>query len=205
MTRFLDKLNLRPQERRLVVLVVIAVFVVLNIWWVWPRFGDWKTVQKDLTEAHQTLANFQKQIAKVSGPDGLEARLKELQGQGANVAMDEQQIQLMRTVQDQARLAGLRVSNWGTIRPAATASEFFEEQTLAIQFSSSEPELVKFLVNLGAADSMIRVREMSLHPDRNRHRLDGRLTLTASYQKRSTGATPAPGRRTTQAAAGPRN
>ena len=38
MNSYLDKLNLRPQERRLLVLVGLIVFVVLNFWFVRPHF-----------------------------------------------------------------------------------------------------------------------------------------------------------------------
>ena len=40
MTSFFDKLNLRPGEPRLLVLVGLAGFVVLNVIFVWPRFGE---------------------------------------------------------------------------------------------------------------------------------------------------------------------
>ena len=42
MNSFLDRLNLRPQERRLVVGVLVIVFVVVNLWFVWPHAGDLK-------------------------------------------------------------------------------------------------------------------------------------------------------------------
>jgi len=40
MNTFLDKLNLRPQERRLVVMGSAALFIVLQFWLVWPHFND---------------------------------------------------------------------------------------------------------------------------------------------------------------------
>ena len=48
-------MNLRPQERRLVVFVGIVFFVVLNIWLVWPHFGDWTKVSMDRERALRTL------------------------------------------------------------------------------------------------------------------------------------------------------
>ena len=64
MTSFLDKLNLRPNERRMVVIVALVVFVVLNIWFVWPHFGDWKLVQARVKKAEATLAAYQTEIAR---------------------------------------------------------------------------------------------------------------------------------------------
>ena len=40
-----DKLNLRPNERRLVIIVLIVVFIILNFIFVWPRFGDWGKIK----------------------------------------------------------------------------------------------------------------------------------------------------------------
>src|SRR5436190_2066563 len=41
MKSMFDKLNLRPQERRLVVFVGIVIFVVVNVVFVYPIFGDY--------------------------------------------------------------------------------------------------------------------------------------------------------------------
>ena len=40
MTSYLDRLNLRPFEKRLVVGVGAVLFVVLNAWFVVPHFSD---------------------------------------------------------------------------------------------------------------------------------------------------------------------
>ena len=41
MTTLLDRLNLRPQERRLVVMAAAVLFLVLQFWLVWPHFKEW--------------------------------------------------------------------------------------------------------------------------------------------------------------------
>ena len=46
-TSIFDKLNLRPQERRLVVIVGMVLFVLINWWFVWPFFGEWGKVFPD--------------------------------------------------------------------------------------------------------------------------------------------------------------
>ena len=53
-----SKLNLRPQERRLIVLVAIVLFVVLNVWLVWPLFGDWGRYQMNQLRARRTLDTY---------------------------------------------------------------------------------------------------------------------------------------------------
>ena len=67
MSSSLDKLNLRPQERRLVVGILVLIFVVLNVLLVWPHFGDWAMVRAGLGKAQDNLASYKKKIAQVSG------------------------------------------------------------------------------------------------------------------------------------------
>jgi len=50
---------------------------------------------------------------------------------------------------------------------------------------------VDFLYNLGAGDSLVRVRNLSIRPDQNRQQLAASITLIASYQKNPK-LTPAP-------------
>ena len=61
--------------------------------------------------------------------------------------------------------------------------DFFIEQSMTIRFSSKESDLVNFLWKLGSSDTMVRVSQMRVNPDKNRYKLSGSMTLTASYQK----------------------
>ena len=189
MSSYLDKLNLRPQERRLVVGILIVVFIVLNVWLVWPRFGDWKRIKGDLEKAHKNLSDYNRKIAQAGGPNGFETKLKKLEGEGAqNVVVDEQEIQLERTVKTQVQQSKVMVSQYFPIGRSSnlqTTNEFFEEQSIKISVNTGEKELIDFLLNIGAGGSMIRVRDLDLKPaDQNRYRLQGSITLSANYQKK---------------------
>jgi hypothetical protein len=49
MNNFLNQLNLTPQERRIVVgIIFLVVIVVLNLLFVWPHFGEWGSINKQL-------------------------------------------------------------------------------------------------------------------------------------------------------------
>ena len=48
-----------------------------------------------------------------------------------------------------------------------------------------EKSLVDFLYSLGVGGSLIRVRSMTLSPDPVRQKLQGSLTLVASYAKKA--------------------
>ena len=207
MSSALDKLNLRPQERRLVVGILVVIFVVLNVLLVWPLFGDWAKVKAELVKSQDNLVSYRKKIAQVSGANGFETRLKKLEGESGSVVADEQDVQLLRTVQSQVGESKVTVSGYGPItkQSSGKTNEFFEEQSIAITVNTGEKELVDFLLNIGSGSSMIRVRDLDLKPaDQNRYRLQGRITLSANYQKKpAVRAAPAAAKPTTPAAKPP--
>ena len=41
MAGFFDKLGLRPQEQRFVVLTVTIIVIVVSVLFIFPRFKDW--------------------------------------------------------------------------------------------------------------------------------------------------------------------
>lgn len=182
MNNLLDKLNLRPQEKRLIVVVASITFVVLNVWLVWPHFKDWRLVGLELDKAQETLRVYEKETARTGD---YETRLRVLEGSGPNVIPEEQDLDLVRTVQSQTIASGLRVSR-SDPKPKTSNSrtnQFFEEQTLSLRFEAGNEELVKFLVNLASTNSLIRVQDLDVHPDRGGFTLSGNITLIASYQK----------------------
>jgi Tfp pilus assembly protein PilO len=186
MSSALSRLNLRPQEQRLVVVIALVLFIVLNLWFVWPHFNDWSRVQGDLATARSTLADYRKELAQE--PE-YRARLQQLEKLGSAVLPAEQARQLERTILTEARQSGVVITHTTPMetprQDAAKTNQFFAEQTERISVSTGEKELVTFLYALGSDNSMVRVRDMDLRPDpgSGRTRLMGNLTLVASYQK----------------------
>lgn len=180
-----DKLNLRPQERRLIVITGLAIFVVLNIWFVWPYFSEWGEVRRQMDRNRLTLHRYQQEIAR---RPQYEERLNELKESGSRMLTSE--IEMQTIVQSQAAAAGLQMLNYDSrFRPTLTkTNQFFEEQTASLRFSSGGEELVDFLVGIAAQDAMIRVREMDLRPDPSQTRLVGNIILVGNYQKKATNA-----------------
>ncbi len=190
MTSYFDKLNLRPQERRLVVGILVVIFLVLNVVFVWPRFSDWNRVQAELVKNQGNLKRNNETIAKVEGPTGFKSKLKVLEGEDAqNIISDEQEIQLLRTVQSQVQASKIMVNSYSPISRSSNlqnTNEFFEEQSIKLSVNTGEEELVAFLLKIGSGGSMIRVRDLNLKPaDQNRYRLQGTITLSANYQKKA--------------------
>jgi Tfp pilus assembly protein PilO len=193
-TSFLDQLNLTPQERRIVVVIAVVVFVVLNLLLVWPHFGDLARVRHDLEETRQTMRDWNAEISKDLDPstNGYKNKLKALQHeQGGGIV--SQQIQLQKSVYEQAMKTGVNVSDYHSVGSTAeVTNEFYEEQSLKITFECQETQLINFLFNVGNDPAMIRVRELSLRPaDANRYGLRGDAFLSANYAKQPQKAAPA--------------
>ena len=101
----LDKLNLRPMERRIVIGVIIVVFIVLNWLFVLPHRNVWKQLISDHEKAVNTLTRFRTTIAKVPETKKTMESLED-QGQGG-VLPQEMAVQLRRTIQEKATQSGL--------------------------------------------------------------------------------------------------
>jgi hypothetical protein len=200
MKKIFDQLNLRPQERRVVVIVGVLVFIVLNWIFVRPIIGQLGDTQNELVKAQRTLKKYQDEIAKEKTYRTLEAKLKT---EGSDVLSEE--LQLQRIIDQHATAAGVAISRYapGVRLAGARTNQFFEDQGLTVDFNTYSTNLVEFLVGMASGNSMIRVQEMNLKPDASGTRLSGSLLFIASYQKKappratptgtkSTATTPAP-------------
>ena len=86
----------------------------------------------------------------------------------------------------QAALSGVHIDRYDPQRTSgAQTNSFFEEQSLTITVNTAEQELVDFLYNLGASNSLIRVRTMTLGRDPSQTHLAGTITLVKSFQKKA--------------------
>ena len=185
MIRFLEKLNLKPNEIRLVVGMGFILFVVLNVMFVWPQFGEVAKAKAKIKQLQRDVVSFKKEIANAPG---YQASLKKLEQEGGSVLAEDQALNLIRTVQSLAASAGVIPNGITPVnRAGATANpqDFFEEQSVTMGLvDTQEEKLVDFLYNLSTGTSLIRVRDMNLRPDAVNQKLQGSLTLTASYQKK---------------------
>lgn len=173
-----DKLNLRPSERRLLVAVGLILFVVVNIWFVWPHVGDLNKVKRKRAAALDKLALYQEEIGK---KDEREAEVQRLGSAGADVRRQDQAIQLLRAVQEQARTHGVSITG-NSRQTTRTNDVFFIEQSQNVTTLSGEDELVAFLYDLGSGNSTIRVRDLTIRPDPQRYKLSSTIKLVSSYR-----------------------
>ena len=188
MTTFLDKLNLSPFERRLVIVGIVVFALLLNYFAIWPYFSEWSQVNKDWDKQMTRRAVFLGEIGKLNT---YEIQMKQLERAGAQVVPEEQANRLQITVNTAAQTHGVYVSRMTpTVVPARMANQqtnqFFDEQVLAVDILAKEEPLVNFLYALGAGDSMIRVKEITnLRLDGTQQQLSAHLTLVASFQKKA--------------------
>ena len=181
MRSFWNRLNLRPNERRLVVGVAVVLFIVLNAFLVWPHFKDWTQMQDRLYGAQKKLARYQTEVNQM--PE-YKRRLQTLEGDGGAAFSQDQDIQLLRTIQTHAAETGVNITQ--TPKAITQTNEFFLEQVQNLSLQAREEQLVNFLYNLGSGNSMVRVRDLSLRPDvPARQQLSGNVRLVASYPKKT--------------------
>jgi hypothetical protein len=187
MTNPFDQINLRPQERRILVVVGLIIFIVLNILLVTPLFGQLAAAEGQLDKSKRTLAKYEAEIAQAPTFQRTEERLR---NEGGDVL--SQELQLQRIVNEQAIASGVQVSRYNPVMRTqiGRTNQFFEDQGLTIDFTTGGKELVEFLVGLASGNSMVHVQDMTLRPTAGGTRLGGNILFVASYQKKN--PTPAP-------------
>jgi hypothetical protein len=203
---FFEQLNLRPNERRVVIVVGFVVFVVLNAWFVWPHFSDATRAMATIDKGRLDWTNRYQAIERDTRHGGTRDKIAEItkeQG-GAAVEAGFRDTDLTRKVQEKAPQYGVTVLNYVPIQNtgfgAAKTNDFFEERSLKIGVQCGESNLVNFLYDIGNDSSMVRVRELHLRPaDQNRYRLSGDIMLTANFPKKA----PEPARAAETPARGP--
>ena len=172
-----DKLNLSSGERRLVMAVLVVLMLALA-WMVWGMIPSPGVTQNKISQAQQRLNSFTNEISKIAD---YEKKIGELQGLGSAVIKIEQQTDMRKFINRLTAANGVDIDSTTSADPKT--GDFFIEQSMTIRFSSKESDLVNFLWKLGSSDTMVRVSQMRVNPDKNRYRLSGSMTLTASYQK----------------------
>jgi hypothetical protein len=177
-TGYLDRLNLRPFEKRLVVAVGAVLFVVLNAWFVVPHFSDLGQAKKRRADALEQMKRWQVEIdQKTKYEKGINKFIQE----GHEVQAEDQVNQFARAIQEQQARSGVGIPNFG--RTTTKTNQFFLELTQPVSVQSGEAQLVDFLYSLGSGNSLIRVSDLTLRPDPPRQQLSGTIKLVASYQK----------------------
>jgi hypothetical protein len=179
--------QLKPNERRVVVIIGVVLFVLLNAWFVWPHFGDF---HRDVARIHATESKMASYRELIAHKREYQNKIRFLQeGGGTSVLPEDQAIDLMRFYDSRAIDNQVLVQNNSGVR--THTNQFFSEQELTLNVLAREKGLVGFLYSLGSGSSMVRVRNMSMRPDNNHYQINASVTIVASYQKNQPAASSA--------------
>jgi len=187
MTRWFDRLNLAPTERRMAIVGLCVMGLLFNYWFIWPYFAEWDVMVRERTKQEGQKQIFFKEVSKKSSYEKL---LKELEGAGGQVLPEEQ---ANRVQQGITAAAATNLVNLGRVSPQVASlrmssskdTNFFDEQIVIVDLTAKEDGFVNFLYALGSSDSMIRVRDMSrLRLDNSGQNLSASVTFVASFQKK---------------------
>jgi len=190
MTSYLDKLNLRPQEKRLVVFVGVVVFVVVNLIWVVPelpnpltgRLGKVRIWNDRRKASEETLQRYTGEIGRIRAYSN---ELVTLQSENVTIGNEDATLSLARDVSSLAMSSSVQIDLNNPVQRTPRTNSLFEEAGLRITVTALESNLVEFLYNLGARGTLIRVRTMSLSPDPSQTRLKANLEFVQSFLKRT--------------------
>ncbi|MFM1768868.1 MAG: hypothetical protein RJA22_1397 [Verrucomicrobiota bacterium] len=184
MNSLFDKYGLTPQERRLVVGVGIAVFVVLNLWLIIPKFGEFGRLQQKMSDIQRL--QLDKYKAEIANKPTYEAKIRDLlKTGGSDVPTEEAALRIFDEVNAQAALTGVNLTSITPVnRSGGKTNAFFEEASVNVQYNCGEKELVDFLYRIADRSLLIRAKSMGVGPDPTRTRLQGKVTLVKSYQRK---------------------
>jgi hypothetical protein len=177
--------QLKPLERRWAVAIGGMLFLLANYFFIWPRFHDWARDNARIAADEDKIATYNKELAKKSV---YEAKLKIMQAGGAgDVKVEDQAIDMVHFYNSRMLSNQVLLLNSGTL--TTRTNQFTTDQQLGINVEAYETNLVNFLYSLGAGNSMVRVRAMSLHPNGAHQQLNANITMVASYQKKAAART----------------
>jgi hypothetical protein len=199
MTRWFDRLNLAPTERRMAIVGLCVMGLLFNYWFIWPYFAEWDIMVRERTKLEGQKQIYFKEVSKKST---LEKLLKELEGAGGQVLPEEQANRVQQGITAAAATNGV---NLGRVSPQiASLRMSSSKDTNFLDLTSKEEGFVNFLYALGSSDSMIRVRDLSrLRVDNSGQNLSASVTFVASFQKKPKAAAPAgPGPKATESKSG---
>ena len=179
MIETLNRIGIRPQERRSVILLLLAFLIVGNIAWLMmgPKLLQLQTSRDQYREENKAAANL------VELRDTLKMDVETLSAESGMVSDGRQAQKLMEDIESKARRSGLNFTRSRGGQGASRGNQDFEETKRSVSFQSSLVDLVDFLKNVSEGQNMIRVSAMTVQPTVDRKQLKIDLTFVASYPK----------------------
>jgi hypothetical protein len=179
--------QLKPQERRWLIIIGCVVFVTMNYFFVWPQFEEWRVNTMRMSTDRDNIAKYSAELAHKGD---YERKIRGIDPENQNIAQEDQALHFENYFRDRAIENGVQIQS--TSRPLMRTDDFTMEQRETIQVLTGERNLVDFLYSLGSSGSSMRVESMSLRPvDLNRYQLHADLTIEESYLRNPSSTTAA--------------
>jgi len=193
MSNWWQNLNMSPQERKFVIVVVVLFAIVLNFLFIWPQFGKWTPVQAEITAKKALLAEYEAKIDEMPKLKKAMSSLESTNSAPLLVAGDAK-THFSRTVENLARQNRFLYDSLSSpTQNLNSTNKYFQELTMRVNFSGTqESDLVNFLYKLSDGNSSIRVREFSIKPNNPPMLLQGFITLVANYEVEKPSERPVP-------------
>lgn len=187
MNELFDKLNLKPEERRLAVLFMAIAFIFVNYMYVFPKFQELDRTRKETRLAENTFNMYRLKTNSIPELQITLAALGEKAGPSVEDSPRQRSI-FSDTVTRMASKHSISIVRQAQIREiqpiAGQTNKFFAELEIPVTIQGTEEQMVNFLYSLGNEESLIRVRSLTLSPSRQGGLfLDGNLNLVASFLK----------------------
>ena len=179
MIETLNRIGIRPQERRSVILLLLAFLIVGNIAWLMmgPKLLQLQTSRDQYREENKAAANL------VEKRGALKMEVETLSAESGMVSDGRQAQKLMEDIESKARRSGLNFTRSRGSQGVSRGNQDFEETKRTVSFQSSLVDLVEFLNNVSEGQNMIRVSAMTVQPTVDRQQIKVDLTFVASYPK----------------------
>ena len=180
MIKILDKLNVRPEERRSVIIFLMCTLVVGNL--VWLSMEPGLLALRSQLEMHEEELGREKMVQ--ANYKEYKLKVDELNPKASVASGSEQAAKVLETLRQEAGGNGITLTRNVIARSGTRKDNPFEEHKRNVTFETGYINLVKFLQDMaGKEDSMIRVSDFKISPTGDRQRLQVQMSFVASYPK----------------------
>ena len=182
MIELLAKIGVKENERRSVIIFLLAVLVIGNVIWFFmgPQYFELSDALKDFEKKNEKLDKE----AGEAELDNLKMSVSTLKKEMGEVPDKKKAQNLQAEIYTKGRRAGLNFTRSRGTQGGSRKNKDFDEERRTVTFQASTEDLVEFLKNISEEEkSMIRVGTLNVSPTTDRLKLKVDLTFVASYPK----------------------
>ncbi len=185
MIEFFDKLNVRPEERRYVIVFFFGVFILLNGLWAWRHFSgstEWSSLSISIEEATGEKNSHDARIKSLEKQEKEWEDYEKRTGGGGGKAQYDPLPRIQRLAAESKFAPG----SMGRNKMEDPEFGSFDRHLVSMDFTASDESLVNFLVELAREPELVRVSDMAVsRGDRENKTLRGTMSVVASLSRKA--------------------